>query len=146
MRIDYEIDVSCRPEELFPWVAEPEKAMMWMKGVKSAEVLKETPGKVGTEFKEVMEEGGESLEMHGTITGYVGNKLIAFHLESRVHEVDVSYTIESCNDTARLLTMSTIGWKFRMNIMSLIFGRKLKGKIIGQLESEFSELKRLCEK
>jgi hypothetical protein len=42
-----------------------------------------------------MEEDGKNLEMTGTITGYTPGQMIAFHLESKIHTVDVSYTVES---------------------------------------------------
>jgi hypothetical protein len=145
MLIDYEVNIACKPEELFPWVAEPDKAMMWMKSVRKGEIIEETPEKTGTTFREEMEEGGKILEMSGVITGYIENKLIAFHLESKIHEVDVSYTIEPLGDRSRLLVMSTIEWKFPMNMISLIIGRKIRSNITNQLESEFADLRKLCE-
>ena len=45
--------------------------MLWQKGVKEGKILVETPEKIGTTFKEVMEEDGNSLEMFGVITGYI---------------------------------------------------------------------------
>jgi len=49
----------------------PEKTMLWQKGMKKGEIIKETPEKIGTTFMEEMEEGGNSLVMRGVITGYV---------------------------------------------------------------------------
>ena len=145
MEIALAVDIFCKPEEVFPWIAEPDKAMRWQKDVKGGEILKETSEKVGTTFREEMEENGNSIVMYGEITNYVQNELIAFHLESKIHRVDVSYSIEGNNDKSILTMESTIHWKFPMNVMSLVIGRKIREGILRQTESELAELKRLCE-
>ena len=145
MKITLAIDIFCSPEEVFPWIAEPEKAMRWQKGVKGGEIIRQTPEKVGTTFREEMEENGNILEMHGEITEYIRSKLISFHLESKIHQVDVSYSIVGNNNQSTLTAESIIHWKFPMSIISLIMGNKIKENILKQTESEFAELKRLCE-
>ena len=145
MRITFSIDLASRPDDVFPWIAEPEKAMLWQKGVMGGKILKETPEKIGTAFTEIMEEGGKSLEMSGVITGYVPNELIAFHLNSKIHEVDVSYAIQGTSKGSTITMESAIRWKFPMNIMSIFIGRKIKEKILKQTEAEFAELAILCE-
>ena len=145
MKITAAIDVSCRPEEVFPWIEEPDKAMRWQKGVKGGEIINETPEKIGTTFKEEMEENGKSLVMFGEITNYIKNKLISFHLESKIHRVDVSYSVVGNFNKSTVVAESTINWKFPMNIICLIIGHKIKTNILRQTKSEFSELKRLCE-
>jgi len=145
MKITVTIDISCRPEEVFPWIDEPDKAIRWQKGVKGGEILKETPGKIGTTFKEEMEENGKSLVMFGEITNYIKNKLISFKLESKIHRVYVSYSVLGNSNKSTVKAESTINWKFPMNIVCLIIGHKIKTNILQQTKSEFEELKRLCE-
>lgn len=145
MKITLSVDIYRRPEEVFPWIAEPDKAMRWQKGVKETEIIKETPEKIGTTFKEVMEENGNRLVMYGEITDYIQDRFISFHLESKIHRVDVSYSIVWDGGKSVFTVESTIHWKFLMNIASLIIGRRIKDGILRQTESEFAELKRLCE-
>jgi len=145
MRITYAINIMCKPEDVFPWVAEPEKALLWQSGVSGGEIIKETPDKIGTTFTEKMEEDGNCLEMKGVITDYRRNELIAFHLESRIHRVDVSYTIAGDVDKSTFSMDSTIHWKFPLNIASFFIGNKMKENILQQTRAEFAELKRLCE-
>ena len=145
MEIALAVDIFRKPEEVFPWVAEPEKAMRWQKGVKEGEILKETPEKVGTTFREEMAENGNSIVMYGEITNYIQDQLISFHLESKIHRVDVSYSIVWKDDKSIFAMESTIHWKFPMNVISLIIGRKIREGILRQTESELAELKRLCE-
>lgn len=119
--------------------------MMWQRGVKSGAIINETPEKVGTTFTEVMEEGGKSLEMHGVITGYVRNEMISFHLDSRLHSVNVCYSIRGGHGRSKISMESDIHWKFPMNVMSIFIGRKMRDNIIRQIKSEFAELNKLCE-
>jgi hypothetical protein len=145
MKINFAIEVAGEPEEVFPWIDNPQKAMLWQKGVKGAEITKETPEKIGTTFIEEMEESGNSLEMRGVISGYVRNQMIAFQLESKIHNLEVCYSISGAGGKSFITVESNIHWKFPMNIMSLLLGRKIKEGILKQTESEFAELKRLCE-
>ncbi|MBM3124125.1 MAG: hypothetical protein FJZ87_03515 [Chloroflexi bacterium] len=145
MRISYEHVISKPPEAVFPWIAEPDKAMTWQKDVKGGEVLVDTPEVVGTTFREVVEEDGNSLEMHGTITKYVVNEIIGFHLESKIHEFDVSYSLEELDGKTKFKIDANIRWKFPMNVISLLIGKRIKENLVKKLESETLELKKVCE-
>ena len=146
MKIHYAIELSCEPDEVFTWIDNPEKAMLWQKGVKKGEIIKETPEKIGTTFIEEMEDNGNSLEMRGVITGYIRNKMVTFQLESKIHKLEVCYSVTGKDGSSVVTVESNIHWKFPMNIMSIILGRKIKEGIMKQTGTEFAELKRLCEK
>lgn len=94
---------------------------------------------------EEMEEDGKSLVMHGEITDYIPDKSISFHLESKIHQVNVKYWVTGNPDKSALYVESEIKWKFPMNIIAFFIGHKIKEKIIQQQKSELAELKRLCE-
>ncbi len=110
MRIIYGNEILKPPEVVFPWIAEPDKAMQWQKNVKGAEIIINKPEVVGTTFKEEIEEGGNSLEMRGVVTRFIKDQLVAFHLESKMHKVDVSYSLEGVNRTTRVTVDASINW------------------------------------
>lgn len=145
MRITYENEILKPPEIVFPWIAEPEKAMKWQKEVKGGDIIINKPEKIGTTFREIIEEDGNRLEMQGMITKYVENKIIGFHLESKIHEFDVSYSLEEINRASRISVEVVIKWKFPMNIISLFFGKRMEKALHGKLEAEILELKKICE-
>ena len=116
-----------------------------MTSVSSGEILHETPGRVGTTFREVVEDENGSMEMQGMITGFETDKSIAFHLESRVNIVDVEYCVEKIPEGTRLIYDADIRWKFPVNIISIFIGNKMKQNILGQLQDELNRLKGLCE-
>lgn len=119
--------------------------MLWQKGVKSEEIIKETPEKTGTIFREVMEEDGKTIEINGKIADYIPGKLISFQFESKIHKVEVSYSVIADNSKTNVEIESTINWKFPMNLICLFIGFRIRGKIIDQTRAELSQLKRLCE-
>jgi len=123
MKINFAIEVSGEPDEVFHWIDNPEKAMLWQKGVKKGEIIKETPEKIGTTFIEEMEDNEGSLVMHGVITGYVKNQMITFQLESKIHKLDVCYSITGKEGKSLIMAKSDIHWKFPMNIMSVVLDK-----------------------
>jgi hypothetical protein len=145
MRIRYLNEIASPPEDVFPWIAVPEKAMRWQKNVKSGEIIIDKSEIIGTTFKETIEEDGNTLEMQGMITEYKPNQVIGFHLKSRIHEFDVRYLVEEAQQATKLSIELDINWKFPMNIMSLFIGKKMEASLINQLDAEVLELKKLCE-
>ena len=144
MRITYENTIPQPPEVVFPWIAEPQKAMKWQRNVKGGEIIVNKPEVVGTTFKETIQEDGSSLEMYGTITKYIKDRTIGFHLESKIHEFDVSYSLEEINEKTKFSIEAIITWKFPMSIVSLFMGKRMKEDLVRQLESETLELMKIC--
>jgi hypothetical protein len=145
MRITCASEILKPPEFVFPWIAEPEKAMQWQKNVKEGEIIINRSEVVGTTFKEVIEEDGNRLEMQGVITKFIENQAIEFHLESKIHQLDVGYFLEGLNQATKITVDARINWKFPMNLLSLFIGKKMKKGIAEQMEAEILELKRICE-
>ena len=146
MRLQCSNEISSPPEVVFPWIAEPTKAMQWQRNVRGGKVITTKPEVVGTVFKETLEEDGRTLEMEGVITHYEPNRLIAFHLTSRIHEFDVSYSLEALDSATRLSIDAIVKWRFPMNFISAFIGKKIERRLTEQLNSEVAELKRMCER
>jgi uncharacterized protein YndB with AHSA1/START domain len=146
MKIVFNCEINQSPELVFPWIEDPGKAMQWQKDVKSGQILENKPEIIGTTFEEIIEEDGNSLPMHGTITKYTKNKLIGFRLKSNIHEFDVTYAVEGIGTVTRLSIDADIHWKFPMNVMSLILRRRMEEGLMKQMELEVEDLKKLCER
>ena len=102
MKISYTIDINNTPEKVFNWLNNPKRALEWMSSVSKAELLHETSDMVGTAFRETVEEDGRGTEMHGVVTDYKPNQLIAFHLSGKFNVVDVEYRLEEIDNRTRL--------------------------------------------
>ena len=74
MIINASIEIGKRPDDVFPWLSDVDKAMKWQRNVKSQEIIEKAEHFTGTKFKEIIEEDGNSLDMQGVITKYVLNQ------------------------------------------------------------------------
>ena len=119
--------------------------MVWMSSVSKTELLLKTSDMVGTTFREIVEEDGRGTELHGVVTAYRPNQLIAFHLRGEFNVVDVEFRLEEIEGRTRLTQNSKIRFKSFIKIVSLLLGPMIKKKILAQLKREFAELKKLCE-
>jgi uncharacterized protein YndB with AHSA1/START domain len=145
VHIVFVVDIKSDLETVWPWLADPEKAMVWQTNVAGGEIIDQKPGMVGTTFRERVEEGGGGMDMEGSITAFEPNRRIAFHLESRVNKVDVDYCIAAVGDVVRLTVTSDVKWLFPVNVMSTFAGRTIRRRIVAQYDEEFARLKGLCE-
>jgi len=145
MKISFSIDINSPHATVFEWVENPEKAMQWMTSVAGGEILHETPERIGTTFREVVEEDGKGVEMQGVITDFKPGRSISFHLTSRVNAVDVEFRVEAIQTGTRLTQTANVRWKFPVNVISIFMGGKIKQSIRNQSQQEFERLKELCE-
>ncbi len=145
MKISSAIEINSTPKIVFGWLAKPEKAKVWMTSVSETEIIQQTANMVGTTFREIVREDGGAVEMQGEIIGFVPDRSIAFHLQSRVNIVDVEYTIEKMPVGVRLVQDADVQWKFPVNLFSIFVGDKIRQKILAQADAEFHKLKNLCE-
>ena len=146
MDVQYSIEIHAKPAEVFPWIADPEKAVLWQPDVQHWEIIEKRGDVIGTVFRETVGEGSNSLEMKGFISKYQLNQEIGFHLESKVHTIEMDYTIRSNADVSVVSIHAQIHWKFPVNIICLFSGKKMKASLLNQMEAESNALKRICEK
>ena len=141
MKILFSDAINNSPENIYPWIENPDKARKWQKGVKGGHVIKKTENIIGTTFTETIEEKGRKLEMKGVITKYVKNKIMGFHIESKIHSFDISYSLDKGDDSTKITIDADIKWKFPINIVILFSGKKISKNLENELRSEINELK-----
>ena len=145
MKISCSIDIESTPEEVFHWLDNPQRAMVWMSSVSRTEMLHQTPGVVGTTFRETIQENGQSTQLRGVITAFEPNRLIAFHLSGEFNDVDVQYRLEEVDKHTRLTQRAHVRFKSLMRVVSIAMRPVFKKKIMDQAWGEFARLKELCE-
>ena len=116
-----------------------------MTSVTKTEILHDTLERIGTTFREVVEEDGNGVELQGVITDFKPDKSISFHLNSRVNVVEAEYCVEAVQNGTRLTQNANVRWKFPVNVISIFMGAKIKQNISAQAQKEFEKLKELCE-
>ncbi|UCE58667.1 MAG: hypothetical protein JSU63_14635 [Phycisphaerales bacterium] len=116
-----------------------------MTSVTRGEIIKETPNKIGTTFREYIEEDGRGIEMHGVVTKFVSNKRFAVHLESKLNSVNVSFSLEDKDGLTQLVQNIELQFKGMLKVLSVFLRASIKKKITSQAQREFSRLKEPCE-
>lgn len=142
MKLFYNIEIKAAPEQVFYWIEKPERAKQWVMNVSRSEFIKETPDRVGTTFREYVEEGGQGIEMVGVVTEFQPNRLFAVHLESESHTADVSFVLKG--EKGKTLLTQNVELHFKNELDETVYNTIKKG-IMNQTRSEFAQLKRLCE-
>jgi uncharacterized protein YndB with AHSA1/START domain len=142
MKLVYNIEIMAAPEQVFYWIERPERAKQWVMNVSRSEYIKETPDRVGTTFREYIEEGGQGIEMIGVVTEFQSNRLFAVRLESESHTADVSFVLKGESGKTLLTHNNDLHFK---NILDETVYKSIKKGIMNQTRSEFDQLKRLCE-
>jgi carbon monoxide dehydrogenase subunit G len=70
MRIEATAEFKCTPEELWPYLEQPEKIVLWMKGVEGLVADQPGPTRVGSTAKMRIREGGKVQVYDERITGW----------------------------------------------------------------------------
>jgi len=145
MRTEYGIEVNCPPERLWPFLEDPEKQKLWMKGLLENVATSTQQTGVGATFKMKIKEGGKIAEYFGEVLKYERNKLLGIKLWGgalKDMEVFVDYRLIDLNGRTRLDYLATMEIK---GLMMKIFSPLFKAFSMMQLKSFFKILKRLAE-
>ncbi len=145
MKLTFTMDINCTPEKVWYWLGEPERAMVWQTNVSKTEILKKTPGWIGTTFRETIEENGNGTEMQGVVTDYRENQSLAMRLNGKYNSVDVEWGLKEIGNFTRLTVNSNIQFKSFLRFFSIILWPAFKKNIRRQLDKEYAKLKGLCE-
>lgn len=81
-----EIEIDRPVEFVFKQFNSHETLQKWLPEVKSFETIKETPNKIGSEYKMLIEKDGKSMEIHETLTDFKENEIVEmiFHADSMI--------------------------------------------------------------
>ena len=141
MKFSLTVDIEAAPEQVFYWLDDPNRAMQWMTSVTESKIIHETPGRIGTTFRECVEENGRFTELHGVMTDYRPNERLAFDLEGDFNRSIVDFTLEERGAITRLTQHIDVRFKGLLFFLAPLFKRH----IMQQARSEFARLKELCE-
>ncbi len=147
MQTVYSTLIDCTPEQLWPWLEEPDKQKQWMKGLLEKVSTSEEPTRVGSTFRMTIKEGRRVVEYEGEVTNYdLHHRLsIKFWGEMlRGVEIYVDYQLQDLGDRTRLDYLSTADTSeagFFIKLMMPLY--KIFGLV--QLKSFMKTLKHLAE-
>ncbi|MFQ5639147.1 MAG: SRPBCC domain-containing protein [bacterium] len=101
----------------------------WLAGFKSIESVSGEPNQVGSTYKLVIEDEGEVMEMMGTVTAFVENELLSFHLVNDVMTVDTDIRFVSQGDRTEITATQKVEgrnlfWKSLLPLFQSVITQK----------------------
>ena len=147
MQTDYSTLIDCTPEQLWPWLEEPDKQKQWMKGLLENVSTSEAPTRVGSTFRMTIKEGRRVAEYEGEVTNYDRHHRLSIKFWGEMMrgiEIYVDYQLQDLGDRTRLdyLSFADISEAgFFIKLMMPLYN--IFGKV--QLKSFMKTLKRLAE-
>ena len=147
METTYTAIIDCSPEQLWPWIEEPDKQKQWMKGLLENVPTSDGPTRVGSTFRMTIQEGRRVAEYDGEITNYDPHRHLGVRFWGEALkgvEMAADYKLQNLGTRTRLdyvATVDTSGAGFFVRLMMPLF--KLFSTM--QLKSFMKTLKRLAE-
>ena len=102
-----EVTINKPVNEVFTDFQNVELMKQWMPELKSIDVLEETPEKVGSTYKVVVENQGKLITMTEKVLAYEPNKRLTFYFDAENMLKTDDYIFTSEGNTTKLIQTST---------------------------------------
>jgi carbon monoxide dehydrogenase subunit G len=147
MRIVYRTTLACTPERLWPFLHEPQKQKLWMKGLESNEPTSEGPTRPGSTFKMRIKEGRKVAEYQGEVLAHEPPRHLAVRFWGGALpcplKMNVDYRLVPVEGGTQLDYVAGVEGRPGLLLRLLMPLIQLFGKL--QLRSFMKTLKRLAE-
>ena len=145
MRITCRHEFNCPPAELWPYLEEPGKIRLWMKGVEENVATSDGPTRPGSTFRMSIREGRRLVIYEGEITAYNPNRLLGLRLRGGCLRPDsimhVEYRLTDLGERTQLDYVCEVDVRGAYRVFAFLFGWTAKL----QIRSFFRRLGRLVE-
>lgn len=97
--LDYSIEIEATPEEVFSYLSDPEKNMLWIKGLYEEESLyKEEGTYLNSRFLQRIRSFGMDMEFLGVITSYSPPDYLEMYYSDSRFIIKLDYILEATED------------------------------------------------
>ncbi len=139
---DTSIIINQPPEEVFPWLTEPDKLIRWVEHLQERRPLNGDSLRVGARSREMVNSHGELLEMISEIHDLEINRLLQIHISCNLFEHDARYELTAVPEGTRLrFTGASLFKPFLFRLLTPLLTPFAKQ----QYENNFRTLKALVE-
>ena len=145
MRVERSIAIAAAPEQIWPYLVEPEKIMKWFTLLRRFEYTGEQKSGVGTPFYYEEKSGPQLMKLHYVVTEWVENERLVFVMTSGpAKRDDQIWSIEATPSGSRFTL--TEDYEMSWGVIGKLMEKLFVGRIIGKhLEEILANLKSLAE-
>ena len=143
MKIQRSIEIAAPPENIWPYLVEPEKIMQWFTLLRKFEYTSKQCSGVGATFYYEEKSGPMLMKFNFRITEWVENKRLAFVMTSgSLKRDDVIWRIESIPNGS-ICTINEdveMPWGFIGKVLDSLFVAKSVGKHVEEMQLNLRNL------
>jgi len=133
-------DIAKPPEDVFPYLFEPDLVPQWTTGLNGYERLDDGPLRTGARFREQLDVSGQQIDTELEITAYDPPRSAESRAEIRGIDVISTYTLEPSGSGTRLTqTVEAKGGGLKGRVLIPVIQPHLERK----LEADLAALKAL---
>jgi uncharacterized protein YndB with AHSA1/START domain len=139
---EHAVEIDAPAAQIFPYLVESEKRLLWMGALIESEQLSDGPLRVGTVWRDVFEDLGQRIELEGELTELEPDRRLQVSLDSPDFDATSTQELEEEVGRTRLRTViETEYTTLRARLVSLVLTRHAQK----QLEADHARLKELVE-
>lgn len=129
------VRVAAAPEQVFPWLTEPERLTRWLGGLVESKPLTPDGLRVGARSREVVVEGGRRMEMESVVTRYEPNRALAVRIEAGPFASEIDYELTPSGGATQLRYRAAHRMKGLMRLLAPFMAGPIRDKGERDLES-----------
>ena len=119
------IHLNCAPAQVFPFLSDPQKLLLWQSDLIKSEVETAGPLRTGSRFREVRRMGRRETEIRGEISDFEPDRCLATRTETKPH-ASVRYDLEPEEGGTRLRYVFTLQTAGLMRLMEPMIGTSIR--------------------
>jgi uncharacterized protein YndB with AHSA1/START domain len=144
MKLQRSIEIAAAPENIWPYLIEPEKIMKWFTLLRKFEYTGKRCGGIGTAFYYEEKSGPMLMKLHYKVTEWVENEKLAFILTSGFPKKDDQIWALEATPSGSRFTL-TEDFEIPWGIIGKALGKLLGGSIGKGIEEIIGNLKSVVE-
>jgi uncharacterized protein YndB with AHSA1/START domain len=132
---EHTVALSRPPEDVFPWLLEPDKVPRWTSRLEAYEVLGSGDIARGTRIRQVLTVKGQQLDVELEVTGYEPPQAAESRFSLQGVDVVTTYSLAPNGGGTKLTqTLDGTAGSFKARLLLPVVQPHLEGKIADDLE------------
>jgi uncharacterized protein YndB with AHSA1/START domain len=141
-RNEHSVEIAAAPEDVFPWLADPERRLRWMGALVESESLTDGPPGLGSRYRDVFEDHGQRIELEAELVEVEPPERLTARLVSKGFESTSSQRLEAGGAGTRLT--AAVETRYTM-LAARLLAPLVTRHAQKQLEGDLARLKDLVE-
>jgi uncharacterized protein YndB with AHSA1/START domain len=141
-RNEHSVEIAAAPDDVYPWLADPERRLRWMGALVESEPLTDGPPELGSRYRDVFEDHGQRIELEAELVEVEPGARLTARLESSGFESTSAQRLDRIDGGTRLTT--TIETRYT-KLAARLLGPVVTRHAQRQLEADLARLKELVE-